>query len=111
MKKVNSWINRKMIVAQGCLQSKTDAFVQKVVPTMSAKKECQTVLHLTRVLGVSQMRDEVVKGFAAEWATKTPDEIDAEIRRYRDEPLFEKVMGKLMITWPELESMAAEVKQ
>jgi len=45
---------------------------------------------------------------AKEWRDLSPDEIQAEIQRYRDEPLFVKVMTKLKFSWDDIDKIVKE---
>ena len=110
MGRVNNFINRKMLESAGAIQERADKYIKNVVPNMSAKKECQTVLQLSRVIGIPAMRQQILDGFRNEWDGKSVDDIDTEIQRYRDEPLFEKkVMSKFSFTWDEIEKIKDDV--
>lgn len=111
MGKVNDFISRKMLESAGAVQERTDKYIKDVVPKMSAARECKTVIQLSRVIGIPAMRSQILDGFRTEWAGKTEDEINTEIQRYRDEPLFEKkVMSKFSFTWEEIEKIKSEAK-
>lgn len=110
MGKVNDFINRKLAQSAGSVQERADRYINKIVPKMTAEQECRTALKLTRGFGVSSMRHEVLTGFAKEWSGQSPEYIDAEMQRYRNEPLFAAVMKRLYFSWEDVEKIAEDAK-
>lgn len=118
----NGWIGRKadqimltirkkgMDIAAG-IEEKSKEFITKNLPNTTAEQDCKTVLKLTKIQGIPYMRNQVLFGFASEWAKMSTEQIDAELAKYRNEPLFEKVLAKLNITWDELDKLAADTKE
>lgn len=109
MKKVNSWINKR--VADGTIKvmELTDK-AQSKLANLDIEKQCKVILKATKLGGKDMWRSEVLKGFPKDFAEALQPGMTADdlLKPYRDEPLFEKVLKRLSITWEEIESMAKE---
>jgi hypothetical protein len=104
-----SWLKNNLNKLASMPAEKLDKAVGKYTEILDFHKLCQQFNGLIKIRGIPGAREDLLNGLPIDMAKQVKDNkwtYDQLITCYRNEPIFERIIIKLSISWKEIEKLA-----